>query len=168
MQACFIGHRNILATNELVESLKETILTLINKGVDTFLFGSMSEFDKLSLKIVTEFKEHYPFIKRIYVRSNYKFIDKNYETYLLKFYDSTYFPPKANNLGKYSYIIRNYEMIDNSDFCVFYYNKNYEPKLNEIPKNNIPLPNVRNSGTKIAYQYAIKKRKHIINLHIEN
>ena len=151
MKACFIGHRNILKSEELNNSLKETIITLINKGVTVFLFGSMSEFDNLALKLVTELKIKYPFIKRVYVRSNYQFIDTSYESYLHKFYDETYFPTKLANAGKYSYVERNYEMIDNSDFCVFYYNKNYKPLLREETKNT-PLRKTRKSGTKIAYE----------------
>ena len=54
--------------------------------------------------------------------------------------------------GKASYIERNQAMIIDSDFCVFYYDKNYVP----LTKTN--------SGTKIAYEYAKKKMKRTINL----
>lgn len=53
---------------------------------------------------------------------------------------------------KASYIERNYAMINDSDFCVFYYNEKYVP----LTKTN--------SGTKIAYDYAISKHKKVINL----
>ena len=49
-----------------------------------------------------------------------------------------------------------FEMIDKSNYCVFYYNANYTP----LKK--------RNSGTKIAYDYAVKKKKIIINLFSQN
>ena len=161
MQACFIGHRKIKKSEELISLLKETIVTLINKGVHGFFFGSMSEFDDLSLKIVTELKEYYPFIKRVYVRSNYLYIDKFYEDYLLQAYEETYFPPQLKNAGRASYVERNYEMIDNSTYCIFYYNENYIPLTKH---NTVSLPS-RNSGTAIAYKYAIKKKKEIINLY---
>ena len=61
MQACFIGHRTIEKNEELISSLKETIVILVNKGVNTFLFGSMSEFNDLAWKVVTELKNEYPF-----------------------------------------------------------------------------------------------------------
>lgn len=154
MQACFIGHRTIKKTEELIYSLKETIVTLINKGVTTFLFGSMSEFNDLSWEVVTQLKQEYPSIKRIYVRSAYQWIDASYERYLLQSYEETYFPLKVEKTGKCSYIKRNYEMIDNSSYCVFYYNENYMPSSSK-----------RNSGTKIAYEYATKKKKEIINLY---
>ena len=125
MQGCFIGHRMVEKKAELLVLLKETILALIKKGVDTFLFGNMSEFNELSWKVVTELKEIYPFIKRVYVRSSYQHIDNRYEEYLLKSYEETYFPAKIKNAGKFSYVERNYEMIDKSTYCVFYYNEKY-------------------------------------------
>ena len=48
MKACFIGHKSIEITEELKISLKDTVEMLINNGVTTFLFGSMSDFDDLS------------------------------------------------------------------------------------------------------------------------
>ena len=165
MQGCFIGHRNIEKTEELKTLLKEVVVTLIKKGVTTFLFGSKSEFDNLSWEIVTELKKVYPYIRRVYVRSAYQYIDKSYEEYLLKSYDETYFPDKLENVGKYSYVVRNYEMIDNSTYCVFYYNENYIAPLKKQPKHNMLLPSKNNSGTKTAYEYAVRKKKEIINLY---
>ena len=153
MQVCFIGHRSIQKKEDLKSSLKQTILDLIHKGATTFLFGSKSEFDDLAWETVTELKTTYSFIKRVYVRSANQNISTSYEKYLLESYEETYFPPKLEKAGKYSYVERNYEMIDNSMYCIFYYNENY------IPQSK------RTSGTKIAYKYAIRKKKQIINLY---
>ncbi len=125
----------------------------------------MSEFDSLSWEIVTELKEKYPSIKRVYVRASYKNMSGFYAEYLQKSYEETYFAPKAEKARKYSYVERNYEMIDNSTYCVFYYNKDYVPKLKAGLKRNHLSPTRRNSGTKIAYEYAMKKKKEIINLY---
>ncbi len=76
MQVCFIGHSSIQKNEELISSLKEIILELINKGATTFLFGSMSEFEELSWETVTALKAKYSFIKRVYIRSTYQYIDK--------------------------------------------------------------------------------------------
>ena len=157
MQVCFIGHRTIRKSDELIDLLKETIINFINNGVTIFLFGSMSEFNDLSWKIVTELKVKYPFIKRVYVRSSYQYIDERYEKYLLESYEETYSPPKLEKAGKYSYVERNCEMIDSSTYCVFYYNENYV--------SSSRLQSKGNSGTKIAYNYANKKKKIIINLY---
>ena len=162
--ACFIGHRNIENREKVELGLKETVLELVGKGVTTFLFGSMSQFNTLSWEVVTELKEKYPFIKRVYVRSAFQNINKSYEDYLLESYEETYFPSKIENAGKYSYVERNYEMINLSQYCVFYYNQNYIPKVKEYSKRCMILPTKRNSGTKIAYEYAVKKKKTIINL----
>ena len=59
--------------------------------------------------------------------------------------------------GKASYVERNQAMIDNSDYCVFYYDSSYQPK----PKKNDYQPK---SGTAIIYAYAQQKKKNIVNL----
>ena len=74
--------------------------------------------------------------------------------YLLQFYDETYYPEKMLGAGRAAYVERNYEMINNSNFCVVYYDEEY-------------IPNKRKSGTKIALDYAIKKGRKIIFLNNE-
>ena len=77
---CFFGHRKINETAELKNKLYEVIEDLIvNKKVDTFLFGSKSEFDELCHSVVTAMKEKYSYIKRIYVRAEFAFIDDSYK-----------------------------------------------------------------------------------------
>ena len=78
--------------------------------MDTFLFGSKSEFDRLCLKLVTKLKEKYPHVKRIYVRAEFPYINDDYMAYLLKSYDDTYYPEKLIGSGKAAYVERNYEM----------------------------------------------------------
>lgn len=149
---CFIGHRTINKTDELKNDLYKIIENLIiNEKVDTFLFGSKSEFNDLCLKTVINLNDRYPYIKKIYVRAEYPYINEDYKNYLLQTYDKTYYPDKILNSGRAAYIERNYEMIDKSKFCVFYYDENY------IPKSK------KNSGTKLAYDYAIKKKR-VINV----
>ena len=168
MQVCFIGHRDIERTSELENRLRQTVEELIIKGATTFLFGSKSDFDTLAWETVTQLKQKYPFIKRVYVRSAFQYISSAYEEYLLTYYERTYFPERAQNAGKCSYIKRNYEMIDCCLFCVFYYNPNYLTPLKKPPKNSISLPKRRTSGTKIAFNYAVKSQKQIINLFDKN
>ena len=160
---CFFGHRKICETLELVEQLTQVVEDLITKeNVATFCFGSKSNFDSLCLKVVTKLKEKYPYIKRIYVRSEFPDISNNYEDYLLESYEETYFPEKLRNAGKASYVERNQEMINNSKFCVVYYDENYVPPIRSRIRN---LSNYQpKSGTKIAYDFAIKKKRKIINL----
>ncbi|MBR6510063.1 MAG: DUF1273 family protein [Clostridia bacterium] len=151
---CFFGHRKINETEELKLTLYEIIENLIiNENVDTFMFGSKSRFDGLCLETVTKIKEKYPNIKRIYVRAEYPNISKHYENYLLKSYEETYYPEKIKNSGKAVYVERNFEMINKSQICIIYYDEQCAPKN-------------RKSGTKIAFDYAIKQGKRIIKLPI--
>ena len=152
MVACFIGHRTITVTDELCERIRTTVLDLIdNQYVDTFLFGSRSQFDELCLKIVTEIKEIRPHIKRIYVRAEYPYISADYEKYLLTFYDETYMPASIIHAGKAVYIERNRYMIDSSDICIFYF------------KSALLHSCSNQSGTLSAYSYA-KNRCHAITI----
>ena len=114
---CFFGHRKIVETETLKSNLYEIIENLItHEQVYIFLFGSKSQFDDLCLRIVTELKEKYSHIKRIYVRAEFPYIDADYREYLLQKYDDTYYPQKIIDAGKASYVERNREMIDNSKF----------------------------------------------------
>lgn len=161
---CFFGHRKIEETPELKTALVDTIEDLIiNKGIDTFLFGSKSEFDDLCHKIVTELKERYPHIKRIYVRSAFQYIPDWYEKSLLENNEGTYFPEHMENAGRASYVERNQEMINHSKFCVVYYDENYLPPRRKNSRRDL-FDYQPKSGTVVAYDYAVKKKKIIINL----
>lgn len=147
---CFIGHRTVNETCGLKDALFDIIVDLIeNKGVEFFLFGSRSEFNTLCYSIVNELSLTYSNIRKVYVRAEYPCIDESYEEYLLQRYDYTYFSEKILNAGRATYIERNYEMIDKSAFCVFYYDKESCLK----------------SGTHIAYKYAQKMQKQNINVY---
>ena len=150
---CFLGHRTILMSDEIYEKTYNHIKYLIvSEKVDTFLFGSKSQFNDLCYQIVSTLTTDYPYIKRVYVRAQFPYISPEYKEYLLQNYEETYYPIKLLNAGKASYVERNVEMIDKSKFCVFYFDSRYIP------------PSEKKSGTKIAYEYALKKQKAIINI----
>ena len=152
---CFFGHRTINETEELKSKLNEIIEKLIvDKNINTFLFGSKSRFNSLCLELVTAIKEKYPHINRVYVRAEYPYISEHYKNYLLESYEDTYYPENIIGSGKAAYMERNYEMINKSHFCVVYYNEQNAPAT-------------RKSGTKIALDYAIKQGKQIIKLPVE-
>ena len=152
---CFFGHRTINETDELKLKLYELIEKLIvDENVDTFLFGSKSRFNSLCLEVVTEIKEKYPHIKRIYVRAEYPYISDDYKKYLLESYEDTYYPEHIIGAGRAAYIERNYEMINKSKFCVVYYDEQN-------------APTTRKSGTKIALDYAVKQGKIITILPVK-
>ncbi len=147
---CFFGHRTINETEELKAKLYKTIESLIvNENVDTFLFGSKSRFNDLCLEIVSQIKEKYPYIKRVYVRAEFPIISDSYKDYLLESYEDTYYPEKLIGSGRAAYVERNFEMINQSRFCVVYYDESHAPTK-------------RKSGTKIALDYANKHKKEIL------
>ncbi len=161
---CFFGHRKIEDTEDLRTKICETVERLIvDENIDTFLFGSKSQFDSLCHELVTKCKEKHPHIKRVFVRAEYPFIDENYRAFLLEDYEDTYFPEHIINAGKASYVERNCEMIDKSSICVVYYNPDYAPVRRRTSRKDLTDYQTK-SGTKIAYDYAIRKNKKIINL----
>ena len=164
MVVTFIGHRDIRFGDDLPLRLKELVLTLIDdRGADTFLFGSRSDFNSLCLEVVTELQKERPQIRRVYVRAEYPYISKDYEDYLLGSYDATYIPENVVDAGKAAYVERNYHMIDKADLCIFYYDENYKPPLKPATRGRITRDQPK-SGTKVAYEYAIKQQKEFINL----
>lgn len=143
----FFGHRKIEKNEKLKSELKKVILELITeKNVDTFLFGSRSEFDELCYETVSELKDLYPHIRRVYVRAEYPYIDEEYRNYLLKSYEDTYYPERIVGAGKAVYAERNYEMVNKSAICVVYLCGQTKYK----------------SGTKMAADYAQRKGKEVI------
>lgn len=171
---CFFGHRKI----EITEKLKETIEKLITEcNVLTFLFGSRSEFNYLCYLIVSELKEKYPDIKRIaYTCKNETCVLESErqkweeicshitkQDLCLLVVDEEFEYETKYKSGKASYVERNQSMIDHSDYCVFYYDERYQPKIRKYSKQSIGYYQPK-SGTKLAYNYAKQKRKIIINL----
>lgn len=154
----FIGHRTIKYSIELETALKESILSLIMSGAKTFLFGSKSDFDTLALKVVSELKKEYPYIKRVYVRAEYPTLSELNKKILMKNYEQTIYPEKVRDAGRGCYIERNKYMIDHSDLCIFYYEEDYE-----LPKKQIGTKSyVRRSGTALMIEYAKANNKKYI------
>lgn len=178
MNVCFIGHRTVEDVEQLKIRLTETIERLILDGADTFLFGSRSAFDTLCWEVVTELQWQYPNIKRVsYNVPHESAITSKEECQQLeqissklkggevhlKDYEAAVNSQKSRNATQNAYIMRNQEMIDNSDVCVFYYNKDYLPPRRKQSKRHV-LDYQPQSGTAIAYEYAKRKKKTIINL----
>ena len=174
----FIGHRKIDLSEEVIEKINEIIEDLIvNFDVRTFLFGSKSMFDNLCYEIVTCLKEKkYSFIKRIFYssRSEACYLEKDrkgWEEFYLKLNKNVKFYGYEENFehktkftaGKAGYVERNRAMIDDSDYCVFFYEENYLPEMRKQTKKSLNYYQPK-SGTAIAYAYAKQKKKNIINV----
>lgn len=178
MKVCFIGHRTVTDVTQVRLRLTETIEGLIVYGADTFLFGSKSEFDSLCWEIVTELQTQHPNIKRVSYNAPHESAITSREerqqlerissklvgsAVRLKDYEATVNSQKSRNATKDTYIMRNQEMIDNSDVCVFYYNKDYLPPRRKQSKRHV-LDYQPQSGTAIAFEYSKRKKKTIINM----
>ena len=172
-KCCFVGHRTIATSEELTENLTKTIERLIaEEGVKYFLFGSRSEFDDLCHRIVTDYQKEYPHIVRVAYtrRSEYAVkkdekerMEKSWSSLLktdvkLKDYDAEVQSDRVYSAGKASYVERNQEMIDASDYCIFYYNEAYQPPKRKRANRDFTTYQPK-SGTRIAYEYAVQKSK---------
>lgn len=148
---CVFGHRDITLDEkdrELLYNIFEDMI--VNKNIYIFLFGGFGAFDDFCHQIITELKKKYPHIKRVYVCEDYKFISRPYKRpKWLKDEDYEafeYYEMKYTGFYKRIYF-RNCEIIDHSDYCIFFADKNME-----------------NSGAVKALKYAQQKNKTIINL----
>jgi len=174
----FIGHRKIQASQATKQKIKNIIEKLIiNHNVRIFLFGSRSEFDEFCHLIVSELKGKYQDIKRIsytcksetcILESEREKWEKIYscfqESQVLFVGFEEHFEHKTKYVaGKASYIERNQAMIRNSDYCIFYYDENYNPPMRKRTKRDL-FEYQPKSGTAIAYEYAKQMRKIIINV----
>lgn len=157
MKIAFIGHRNTLITKDLQEKLFYKLREHLQTYPETqFLFGSRSNFDKMCLMTVSQLKEDFPQLKRVYVRAEFENINDFYEKYLLTMYDCSFFPPQIKNAGKATYIERNRIMIDLCDILYTY----CDPCYHVLNKKHI----CSCGGTKAAVAYALSKHKITVNL----
>ena len=159
MKSCsFFGHRDTPQTDELKQKIRETVERLITEdGIDTFLFGSRSQFDELCHIVVTELKEKYPNISRIAylckhesgclmgtgmeLKRKIKGIAGR-DTYVAE-YEEIKKSDRVDSAGCASYVERNQWMIDESDCLILYYNEGI---------------GLKSSGTKLAMEYAKRKK----------
>lgn len=161
---CFFGHRKMENVLEVRAKLCEVIERLIvDEHIDTFLFGSKSDFNSLCHEQVTHMKEKYPHIQRVYVRAEYPHIDDKYRATLLEQYEDTYYPAHMTGAGRAAYVERNCEMIDRSRICVVYYHHAYAPPRRYAARRCLSDYQPK-SGTEIAYNYAVKKGKTVIRV----
>ena len=178
----FFGHRKIEITEEFKQKVKEIIEDLIvNHNVLIFLFGSRSDFDYLCHFVVTELKEKYPNIKRIAYtcrsetcileseRQKWEEIYSHFrkEKVTLLGVEEEFEHKTKYTSGRASYVERNQAMINDSDYCVFYYDENYQPPSRKHSKRSINCYQPK-SGTKLAYDYAKQKKKTIFNIQSKN
>lgn len=169
----FFGHRKIKETEDLVQCLRNKIVELIEQyGVKIFLFGSRSDFDELCHRMVTELRVKYPDLqRRAYTcRSETCILEnerekweriysevKNREVHLLGVEQEVEHKNKWT-AGRASYVERNQAMIDDSDYCIFYYNPYYQPPRRKYSKRSLGDYQPK-SGTQLALDYAYQRKR---------
>ena len=165
MKACsFFGHRDIPQTEELKQKVRETVERLIvEERVDTFLFGSRSNFDELCYIVVTELKEKYPHIQRIAylckhetaclvgagVKMKQQIKQLTGRDVYVPEYEDIKRSDRVNSAGRAAYVERNCLMIKDSNFVV------------------VHLEEGRNdgkSGSRLAYKYSLRQKKSMLTV----
>ena len=131
-----------------------------------------------SKQVFLKLKEKYPYIKRVKYNAPHEcaFTSKEdalkfADTYMnvmheqaeFQYFEKVIDSDRAYHANKKAYVIRNQEMIDASDICIFYYNESYQPPLRKNSKKDYTSYQPK-SGTGIAFAYAKQKKKKIINL----
>lgn len=118
----FFGHRKISNKKEVEYKLRLIIKELIKeKNFKIFYFGGLGEFDLLCYNVVTEFKEDFPQIKRIFCVCEEKHLQYSKRPKWLKeqeYEEFVYLPLRFDYWYTRIYY-RNCEMINLSDFAVF-------------------------------------------------
>ena len=149
----FFGHRQITNTEELRKAVTALVEKLIvEKGYAIFLFGGFGEFDELCYKAVSHLKEKYPQVRRIYCVHDEKYLlERKRPIYLRKadYEEFIYVPLRFDYWYKRIYY-RNCEMIEKSDYVIFY------------------AENRGDSGANKALAYAKRHKKDYVNLFDRN
>ncbi|MCM1404431.1 MAG: hypothetical protein NC133_02955 [Prevotella sp.] len=158
---CFIGHRKIVVTDKLIADLTAVIQRLIAVGIKIFNFGSHSQFDDLCHQIVTNLQKQFSQIQRVHYCAPYE----NYTNVgMTEEYDQEIDCQPSFAAGKKAYLVRNLIMINQSDICVFYFDETYTPPRQKNAPTDLSDYQPQ-SGTALAYHYAVEKQKAIINLY---
>ena len=144
----FFGHREIANKEFLQGKVVTLIKKLIKGGFTIFLFGGFGEFDKLCYEAVSYIKETYPTIKRVYCVSDERHLIENKRPKYLRaedYEEFVYLAPRFDYWYTRIYY-RNCEMIEKSDYVIFY------------------AENKKDSGAYKALKYAIRRKKEYVNI----
>lgn len=146
---CFTGHRTV-GENFDEKKFDSILRKLIEKGVDTFICGGALGFDTIAAKKVLELKKELPQIKlHIYApcknqANRWSFMQKMTYNKIIDKADYVDMPDMPYFEGCMK--IRNFKMVDNSSYCVAYYDGTFI------------------SGTGQTVRYAKKKGIEVINI----
>ena len=147
----FFGHRKIIE-KYVRERLQDALLKIVKNNCDiSFLIGSHEDFDALILSIARELRKEYKNIQITVVFTTLTILKKDSETgyAIANSFDDvhTMIYDIEEEYFKRQITVSNQRMVDESDIVICYVD------MNE-----------RQSGAKMAVEYAMKKNKEIINL----
>ena len=110
--ALFIGHDEPYGI-EYEAKVTEAIVSLIDRGVETFLCGGMGQFDWLCARVAHKLKKQYPQIQVLLVIPylTFNILDREY-------FDDVVYPDLEKYYFKQAIIERNKYMIANSGFAI--------------------------------------------------
>ena len=151
--ACFTGHRNIKNPDKIRRKIKKTALELIDRGVKAFSIGGAYGFDCLAGEEILKIRQYMPSLYFLVIlpcpfeifTHKWNEEDKQKLEYIMLNAFTSF--PLQNEYTKDCYKKRNQHLINNSRYCVCYYDVN----------------NSR-SGTAQTVRMAEKKGIEIINM----
>ena len=137
--AVFIGHNDCYGLD--VDELRNTVESLIKKGVNKFISGGMGGFDRISARVVFDLKKKYPRIKN-YLAIPYL----NFKIFNEELFDEIILPEGIEFMPyKITIPFRNHYMVDNAKYAVCFVK-------------------YRTGGAAATYRYASRQELKIINL----
>ncbi len=127
-KCCFTGHRKLKITQELKDSLNNTIESLINQDVTDFYAGGALGWDTLCEQTVIELRRKYPHIKLHLIlpcsekeqTAKWNNMQKTNFHQILTQADSIEYTSKDYFKGCMKK--RNTRLVELSDCCICYYN----------------------------------------------
>lgn len=151
-KTAFIGHRQIIHTDRVMERLQNAIEERIAEGCDRFLMGAHGEFDQMALNACRSARRKHPNIKIEVVLTSYHTVEKKNDCDYIPYQDveTTIFDIEDLHF-KQQITQSNKRMIDECDTLICYVDKSKSP-----------------SGAKNAMNYASNNGLRIINLFQES
>ena len=121
----FFGHRDTPITNSLTSKLEETLVSLINQGVDEFWCCEQGNFDWIARSTILRLKKEFPHIKVCYILAYRTLLNTEIsQNYLEDTYDDIIYPEIAENgYQKFAITRRNRYIAENTDVVVCYVTK---------------------------------------------
>ena len=144
----FLGHREIYNRSSIYENIRNAILNNIVPYEKIYFYcGGYGDFDNMCVEACHSLKRNVIDCEIVYVTPYITATHQKQIKHLidLNLYDSVIYPPLENVFPRYAISHRNKWMIDQADFIIAYVKHEY-------------------GGAHTALQYAIKRKKTIINL----